>query len=83
MDDKDYKSFQRKNKKELISFLDDSYSAIESLNGTLNKYRNKLTEKDNEIKSLKRKLFKYKRNTTWILILLSTIVLYLLIKVLI
>lgn len=83
MDDKDYKSFQKKNKKELISFLDDSYSAIESLNGTLNKYRNKLTEKDNEIKSLKRKLFKYKRNTTWILILLSTIVLYLLIKVLI
>lgn len=83
MDDKDYKSFQRKNKKELISFLDDSYSAIESLNGTLNKYRNKLTEKDNEIKSLKRKLFKYKRNTTWILILLNTIVLYLLIKVLI
>lgn len=83
MDDKDYKSFQEKNKKELISFLDDSYSAIESLNSTLNKYRNKLTEKDNEIKSLKRKLFKYKRNTTWFLILLTIIVSYLLIKVLI
>lgn len=60
MDDKEYKSLQRKNKKELISFLDDSYSAIESLDNTLNKYRNKLIEKDNEIKNLKRKLLNIK-----------------------